>query len=59
MTSARGIIVFVTLLFSTACSQQSTQQVATIYGPVTGVTTSEVKAFRSIPYAAAPIGELR
>lgn len=59
MASARWIIVFVTLLFTIACSQQSTEPVATLYGPVIGVVTSETKAFRSIPYAAPPIGELR
>src|SRR5262245_8721122 len=67
MTSIRiGCLVVVALLPSlvasapmSASAAAGSPVVATDKGPVRGVATGEVQAFLGIPYAAAPIGDLR
>src|SRR5262245_17642507 len=67
MTSIRiGCLVVVALLPSLVASAPMSASaaagspiVATDKGPVRGVATGEMQAFLGIPYAAAPIGDLR
>jgi para-nitrobenzyl esterase len=64
MTSSRITYILVAAVLVagasiSASAAPKTPVVATDNGPIRGTTVGEVQAFRGIPYAAAPIGNLR